>query len=79
MFQANVGGFDRLVRLVVGLVMLAAGLWMRLTDGGLAGIVVGVVGALLLVTGITRFCILYVPFGISTRPVASSAHCTRCS
>ncbi len=77
MAYANVGGFDRLVRLVAGALLLAAGVWMRLTDGGMAGVMVGGAGALLLVSGITRFCILYVPFGISTRP-ANSGACLKC-
>ncbi len=66
MFSANVGGLDRAVRLVVGLTLLAAGLWMRVAAASSQGTVIAVIGLLILASGLTRFCILYVPFGIST-------------
>ncbi len=66
MFTANVGGLDRTVRLIVGPVLLAAGLWMRLAAGVPRGTFVALVGLLALTSGLIRFCILYVPFGFST-------------
>ncbi len=66
MFTANVGGLDRGVRLVLGLALVAAGLWTRLVSGVSTGTLVAVLGLLLFTTGLTRFCILYVPFGFST-------------
>ena len=66
MFKANVGGLDRAARLAVGAVFLAVGAWLEVTTGGARGAIVGLVGLFVLVSGLTRFCILYVPFGIST-------------
>lgn len=57
--KANVGGFDRILRIAVGalLIVLAAlnviGLW-------------GYVGVVLVASGLFRFCPAYLPFGIST-------------
>jgi hypothetical protein len=67
MFKRNVGILDRIVRVTLGLVLLPAGLFLL---GGLQGSVPGLLvaglGLLGLVTGVTGFCPLYVPFGIST-------------
>jgi hypothetical protein len=56
--KTNVGGVDRVLRIVGGLVVIAAGVafkgWW------------GVIGALLLVTGLIGWCPAYLPFGIST-------------
>ncbi len=66
MFTANVGGIDRALRLVGGLILLVLGLWTRMASGAFQGTVIAIAGALLLLSGTARFCILYVPFGIST-------------
>jgi hypothetical protein len=67
MFKQNEGILDRIVRVTLGLVFLPAGLFLF---GGLQGSVLGLViagiGGLALITGLTGFCPLYVPFGIST-------------
>ena len=67
MFRQNVGGVDRVLRLTVGGMFFLAGLFL-LTSRTRPGVVVAVVGMLALLTGIIRFCVLYVPFGISTAP-----------
>ena len=54
----NVGGFDRAFRIVVGLLVLAAGAYFR-SYWGLAGL-------LPLATGIFRFCPAYLPFRWNT-------------
>jgi len=68
MFKRNVGILDRIVRVALGMVLLPSGLFLL---GGLQGNVLGLVtaslGALGLVTGLTGYCPLYVPFGINTR------------
>jgi hypothetical protein len=67
MFKRNEGILDRIVRVTLGMVLLPAGLFLL---GGLQGSVLGLLiaglGVLGLVTGLTGFCPLYVPFGIST-------------
>lgn len=60
-FQRNVGGADRIIRIVLGLVIMAVG-YSYGSPWGLLGIVV-------LATGIFRFCLLYPLLGISTRAV----------
>ena len=56
--KCNVGATDRLVRIIAGLVILLLGLvyknWW------------GLVGLIPLLTGIFRYCPLYVPFKMST-------------
>lgn len=56
--KCNVGATDRLVRIIAGLVILLLGLvyknWW------------GLVGLIPVLTGIFRFCPLYVPFKMST-------------
>jgi len=66
--NANVGGIDKTVRLVLGVVLLA---WPFLTGGlaaaGTAGIVSLVVGAVALLTGLINFCPLWAVIGFNTR------------
>ncbi len=67
MFQRNEGPVDRTIRVVLGVLLLVVGLWLLNGLGGAAGgIVVAVIGAILLITGITGFCGLYRLLGIST-------------
>jgi len=65
--QRNVGGLDRQVRLVLGTILLLAGLFLL---GGLhgngTGLIVAVIGFLGLATGASGFCVLYVPLGSSS-------------
>jgi hypothetical protein len=61
MMKANVGGIDRVVRIVAGLAILS--LYFVLEGNArwwaLAGLVV-------LATGVIRWCPAYLPFGISS-------------
>lgn len=61
--KANVGGIDRVLRIVVGLVLIG------LTLAGTIG-VWGWIGVLLLATGIFRTCPAYSLLGFSTCPVS---------
>lgn len=65
MFRRNVGGVDRVVRVTFGAILFLAGL-VLLTGRTSLGLALTVVGVLALVTGLVRFCVLYIPFGIST-------------
>lgn len=55
----NIGGLDRILRIVLGLVLIG------LTLSGHIG-VWGWLGVLPLVTGLVRICPAYLPFGLST-------------
>lgn len=56
--KENVGGFDRIFRIVVGIVVLVVG-YLYHSWWGLIGLVP-------LMTGLMNRCLLYLPFGIST-------------
>lgn len=63
MFKVNEGLLDRIIRAVLSLVLLVVGIFI--TSGTLQ-IVLIVLGVIIGLTAITGFCLLYVPFGIST-------------
>jgi hypothetical protein len=60
----NLGNLDRLARLIIGAVAVAA--WAAGRMPGAMGLVLGGVGALLLLTSLIRFCPLYRLVGLST-------------
>jgi hypothetical protein len=62
-FQHNVGGFDRIARIAVGLALMAA---IPLLDSPVRWI--GLVGLVPLLTGLGRFCPLYTLIGVNTCP-----------
>jgi hypothetical protein len=64
MFTQNVGSLDRIVRVVLGLALIIVGFFVL---GGTAGIVIGVIGFIPLLTGLTGWCPLYLLFHLSTR------------
>ncbi len=67
LYQRNVGGLDRAIRLALGAPLLTAGLFLAgATRGEPLGVLFALVGLVALVTGATGRCPLYVPFGIST-------------
>jgi hypothetical protein len=67
MFKRNEGIIDRTLRVLLSTVLLPTGLfWLGGLQGSVPGLVVTGFGALALLTGLTGFCLLYIPFGIST-------------
>ena len=56
--RRNVGGWDRTFRIVLGLLVVAAGVYFHSWWGALGLIPLG--------TGIVRWCPVYMPFGTST-------------
>lgn len=65
MFRRNVGGVDRLMRVILGAILFPAGIVMLATRTSY-GPAVAIVGFLLLMSGLLRSCGLYLPFGFST-------------
>ncbi len=61
--KVNVGGTDRIIRLIVAAVCIV--LALTVAKGALA-IVLWVVAAIMALTAVVRFCPLYAPFGMST-------------
>ena len=62
--KQNENTTDRIIRLVAGVILLAAGLYF--TSGTLA-IVLDTLGVVALFTAATGFCLLYKLFGLSTK------------
>jgi branched-subunit amino acid ABC-type transport system permease component len=59
---ANVGGIDRILRIVAGLVLIA------LAATGVVG-AWGYLGVIVLATGVFRFCGAYTLLGVNTCPM----------
>jgi uncharacterized membrane protein HdeD (DUF308 family) len=64
----NVGGAERGIRLVIGIVLLALG-FLHVVTGTMA-IVAYIVGAVALITGLVQYCPAWTLFGINTCPTA---------
>lgn len=65
MLKTNVGGIDRILRIVVGLVLIG------LTLFGVIG-VWGWIGVVALATGLFRTCPAYALLGVNTCPMSSA-------
>lgn len=62
MITRNIGGLDRVIRIMVGL-----GLgYVAFITGGIAGAIMGVAAGLSLVTGIIGWCGIYMLLGVKT-------------
>ena len=59
MKRKNMGMVDRLIRVIIGLIIVGAGIWYQSWWGA--------IGLFPIITSVTGRCILYAPFGISTR------------
>ncbi len=77
MLHANVGGLDRGLRIAVGVLLFVAGLVLLTGELSLSVILIAL-GLLALITGIARFCVLYIPFGISTARTGSPSQMCNC-
>ena len=64
--KANVGGIDRVLRIVVGLIMVMMAAVGSIGPWGYLGLIV-------LATGVFRFCGAYTLIGISTCPIKKDA------
>jgi len=62
--KTNVGSVDKTIRFIIALVFII--LYVTGVVSGALGIVLLVVAAILILTGLVGFCGLYLPFGIST-------------
>lgn len=67
MFKRNEGIIDRVLRVGLALVLLLVGLLLLgVWHSTVPGFILTGLGSLALITGLSGFCPLYVPFGIST-------------
>jgi ABC-type protease/lipase transport system fused ATPase/permease subunit len=67
--EKNIGTYDRLARLILGLGALAVGAFIILNVNAWAGIIVAAAGLFLIYEAIAGWCILYRILGINTCPV----------
>jgi hypothetical protein len=71
--RANVGSSDRIARIIIGIVLMVAAFIPALPLAANPILQLGsvVVGAVLIVTALLRFCPLYALLGLSTCKVAN--------
>jgi hypothetical protein len=62
--NANVGGIDRMLRIVVGIVLFSL---FFVLEGNVRYL--GLIGLVMLATGIFRFCPAYTLLGVNTCPM----------
>ena len=64
----NIGSADRIIRIVVGLALILAPYATTLSvyDSGATRLVSAIIGAVLVVTALVRFCPLYRLIGVKT-------------
>ncbi len=65
MSYVNEAGLDRVIRVIVGIILLALG-WAGVVTGG-AGIFLKIIGFVPLITGLVGWCPLYAVLRFSTR------------
>ncbi len=65
MSYVNEAGLDRVIRILLGIVLLVLG-WAGVVTGGL-GLFLKIIGFVPLITGLVGWCPLYAVFGFSTR------------
>lgn len=70
--KRNVGAMERTIRILAGVLLLAAA-YFRLLSGGLA-VAAYVVGAVVLVTGIWAYCPAWTLLGIDTRKMNAAKY-----
>ena len=64
--KKNVGTVDRIIRIILGIVLIGLGVYFQGSWGLVAMIVLVVLGLIALITGIIGYCGLYSLFKIST-------------
>lgn len=69
--KCNVGGIERPIRMVLGLVLIAIGSFADLPPVGTG--IAFVAGTIALVTGVIGFCPVWALFGLNTCPTKSPA------
>ena len=65
MFKANEATWDRVVRVIVGIILLYVGFGG--VTGGAVGVILGIVGLVALVTGLIGYCPAYTLFKFQTK------------
>ncbi len=65
--KANVSAPDRMFRIALGIAILgAAFIWLNASQGAIPGVIAALLGAGLVVSGLSGYCALYRALGKST-------------
>lgn len=67
----NLGELDIVVRFIVGVSSIVSGAYMAFALGNVYGLALGLVGAVLTVTGLLRWCPIYALLGLNSCPMRS--------
>jgi hypothetical protein len=67
--EKNVGKLDRIIRIIIGIVLLGIGIFLIVNNPSLIilSVILIIIGVISLGTAATGFCILYKPFNINTK------------
>ncbi len=65
---SNVGTFDRIIRLLAGIALVAYGMLANLGDAEIYGTIAIGAGIIFALTGVVSFCPIYRLFGWHTTP-----------
>lgn len=68
--KANEGTTDRIIRVILGIVLLIVGFFVL---KGTLGIILGIIGIILLVTALIGFCPLYTVLKINTKKTSEES------
>ncbi len=63
---ANVGSADRLIRLIAGIALIVIPFLMGMSLSSMPGLAMVIIGAILVVTAVIKFCPLYKIIGART-------------
>jgi hypothetical protein len=63
----NIGNVDRIIRVILGIALVALGIYLGTTEAGTLALVLPIViGAILLLTAAINFCPIWAVLGIRT-------------
>jgi len=66
----NLGKLDIAARFILGVAAIAVGSYMAFALDNVYGLVLGLVGGVLMVTGLMKWCPMYAIFGLSSCPLS---------
>ncbi len=62
----NIGSVDRIIRVILGIGLIALGFFLQPTAGTLGLVIPIIIGAILLITAAINFCPIWAVLGIRT-------------
>ena len=66
--NSNMGKVDRIIRIIIGIILLFSASYIAFVLNIIwLSVLLGIIGAVMVITSLTGVCLLYVPFNISTK------------